>query len=147
MADSKLVMSMKKASRELRSKFLDSICNEMYESCWKDGFDPKGAEHYNHRIVGKTSFIGAVEVSSVLSYLHIDSTVVQFIQCFESRSKLGPFVWAYFTDEHEQQQGDSKSDPVAMIDLPSSRMQASRLLHQTKAILMVLVSVPLMLRQ
>ena len=32
MADSKLVMSMKKASRELRSKFLDSICNEMYEA-------------------------------------------------------------------------------------------------------------------
>ena len=73
-----------------------------------------------------------MEVSSVLSYLHIDSTVVQFIQCFESRSKLGPFVWAYFTDEHEQQQGASKSDPVAMIDLPSSRMQASRLLHATE---------------
>jgi len=32
MADSKLVTSMKNASRELRSKFIENICNEMYEA-------------------------------------------------------------------------------------------------------------------
>lgn len=67
------------------------------EQSWADGFDPRGAQHYNRRIVGKRSEIGAVEVSSCLSFLGIDSTVVQFIKCKESRSLLGSFVWAYFT--------------------------------------------------
>jgi len=66
------------------------------EKSWAEGFDSKGAEHYGHQIVGKRSEIGAVEVSSLLSYFHIDSVVVQFIVCKESRSKLGKFVWAYF---------------------------------------------------
>lgn len=66
------------------------------EDSWKDGFDERGAQHYNHRIVGKRSQIGAIEVSTILSYLHLDSTVVQFIKCRESRAMLGPFVWNYF---------------------------------------------------
>ena len=32
MADSKIVKSMKDASRELWSKFLENICSEMYEA-------------------------------------------------------------------------------------------------------------------
>ena len=32
MVDSKAVMSLKKASRELRSKFLESICIKIYEA-------------------------------------------------------------------------------------------------------------------
>jgi hypothetical protein len=66
------------------------------EQSWKDGFDANGAEHYRHRIVGTRSWIGAVEVSTVLSYLQLDSAVVQFIMCRESRKLLGPFVWNYF---------------------------------------------------
>ena len=66
------------------------------EQSWKDGFDAKGAEHYQHRIVGTESWIGAVEVSTILSYLHLDSAVIQFIICQESRTLLGPFVWNYF---------------------------------------------------
>lgn len=67
------------------------------EESWADGFDKKGAQHYNGSIVGRTSKIGAVEVSSCLAYLDIDSAVVQFIKCRESRSLLGDFVLAYFT--------------------------------------------------
>lgn len=66
------------------------------EQSWKDGFDAKGAEHYQHRIVGTRSWIGAVEVSTILSYLHLDSAVIQFIICRESRNLLGLFVWNYF---------------------------------------------------
>mmetsp|Transcript_24929 Transcript_24929/g.37179 ORF Transcript_24929/g.37179 Transcript_24929/m.37179 type:complete len:544 (-) Transcript_24929:188-1819(-) len=67
------------------------------EQSWADGFDPRGAKHYKNIIRGLKSQIGAVEVSSTLSYLQIDSVVAQFIHCHESRSLLGKFVWSYFT--------------------------------------------------
>jgi hypothetical protein len=67
------------------------------EQSWKAGFDPTGARHYGHKIVDRQSRIGAVEVSSVMSYWGLDSAVVQFIQCRESRELLPKFVRAYFT--------------------------------------------------
>jgi len=70
---------------------------EFLESAWKMGLDPRGAEHYGRKIVGKTDEIGAVEVNSILTSLHIDSVVIQFIRTKESRKLLGPFVWNYFT--------------------------------------------------
>ncbi len=67
------------------------------EECWAAGYDPRGAEHYQYRIVGKCSQIGAVEVSSVLTHqLGLDSTVIQFIKCIASRRLLPQFVWNYF---------------------------------------------------
>ena len=66
------------------------------EQAWKQGYDPKGSQFFRSKIVGKKSKIGAVEASSVLSYWHVDSTVVQFIVCRESRQMLGDFVWMYF---------------------------------------------------
>jgi len=68
------------------------------EDLWKCGFDERGAQHYRHRIVGKSSQIGAIEVSTILSYLYLDSAVVQFIKCKESKALLGPFVWQYFVN-------------------------------------------------
>lgn len=69
------------------------------EHSWSDGFDPRGARHFGHRIRGRTgrsSWIGAVEVSSLLSYFGVDSAVVQFIQTPKSRALLGDFVRSYF---------------------------------------------------
>lgn len=66
------------------------------EESWREGFDQTGAKHFNNRVQGKKSKIGALEVSSLLSYMNIDSTVVQFVACLESRSTLGNFVWEYF---------------------------------------------------
>jgi hypothetical protein len=66
------------------------------EQSWKAGFDPPGARHYGHKIVGRQSEIGAVEVSSVMSYWGLDSAVVQFLACRESRELLPKFVRAYF---------------------------------------------------
>ena len=70
------------------------------EQGWKEGFDSKGAEFFRNKIRGKKSKIGAVETSSLLSYWHIDSCIVQFIVCQESRGLLGEFVWKYF-EVHE----------------------------------------------
>ena len=67
------------------------------EQAWRKGFDPNGARHYNHKIVGKSSKIGAVEVSSVLTYWGLDSSVIQFVRCKESREMLPKFVRAYFS--------------------------------------------------
>ena len=78
---------------------LDQLKAHLEES-WSHGFDPQGARHFDNRIrdrTGRSSWIGAVEVSSLLSYLHVDSTVIQFIQCQESRALLGNFVWSYFS--------------------------------------------------
>lgn len=72
------------------------------EEAWNAGYDPKGAEHYKHRLVGKKSQIGAVEVSYCLLFLRIDCCIVQFIRCPESRTQLGPFCVAYFTKQHHQ---------------------------------------------
>ena len=67
------------------------------EDSWKEGFDPAGARHFNYTIVGRASKIGAVEVSSGLTYSGVDSTVVQFIRCRESRGMLSNFIKAYFS--------------------------------------------------
>lgn len=72
------------------------------EQAWAAGFDPKGAQFYRNRIVGKTSQIGAVEVSYTLLFLGIDCSVVQFVACPESRSQLGPFCAAYFSKRYHQ---------------------------------------------
>jgi Peptidase family C78 len=63
--------------------------------CW----DVRGAQHYQYKIVGKTgraAYVGAMEVATILWYWGVDATVVQFIQCHESRKLLPKFVQAYF---------------------------------------------------
>lgn len=67
------------------------------ELSWEQGFDTNGAQHYHHKIVGKSAWIGALEVSSCLSFMGIDSIVIQFIKCPESRQELGPFCLRYFS--------------------------------------------------
>jgi len=70
----------------------------LMESSWQAGFDSKGAKHYKNSIVGKSSWIGAVEVSATLSYLGLDSCVVQFVKCPTSRELLAAFCVLYFTN-------------------------------------------------
>jgi hypothetical protein len=68
------------------------------EEAWEEGFDPDGADHYRHGIVGKSgpsAKIGAMEVANLFWYHGIDATVIQFIKCAESRSLLPLFVLAY----------------------------------------------------
>ena len=74
-------------------------CQKFIEESWKEGFDSIGRKHFHNHMLGKKGHhaeIGAVEISSILSYLFVDSTVIQFIACYQSRSLLGHFVWTYF---------------------------------------------------
>jgi hypothetical protein len=69
------------------------------EDSWDEGFDPNGANHYRHKIVGKQSNsgkIGAMEVCNLFWYHGIDSVVIQFIKCYKSRQQLPYFIRNYF---------------------------------------------------
>ena len=69
------------------------------EQSWKAGFDQRAAKHYRNMIVGKTAWIGAAEVTSLLSFWGIDATLVQFVTCSQSRMLLPKFVKAYFAKQ------------------------------------------------
>lgn len=75
---------------------------QQLEACWKEGFDPDGANHFKHSVVGGPSPIGAVEVGSLFSFWWLDACVVEFIKCFDSRHLLAPFVYRYFCSGGQQ---------------------------------------------
>jgi hypothetical protein len=97
------------------------------EQCWAEGFDPDGARHYGGTIVGRRSWIGALEVSACLSYLGIDNMVVQFIRCFQSRQELEPFCVRYFSSLDEESSSSSSLTTVP----ESSRTRATALLQRS----------------
>jgi len=81
-----------------------STFQEHIENSWKmEGFDPKGAEYYNNKLRNSKSRIGAVEVASLFRYWYLDATIVQFAKTSSSRHMLGPFVWAYFATNSDQE--------------------------------------------
>eukprot|EP00550_Attheya_septentrionalis_P002053 CAMPEP_0198289370 /NCGR_PEP_ID=MMETSP1449-20131203/7570_1 /TAXON_ID=420275 /ORGANISM="Attheya septentrionalis, Strain CCMP2084" /LENGTH=468 /DNA_ID=CAMNT_0043987679 /DNA_START=179 /DNA_END=1586 /DNA_ORIENTATION=+ len=100
-----------------------SQLESLMENSWRDGFDGKGAEHFNNRMLGRKRKIGAAEVCSLFSYLSIDATVIQFIHCPQSRSLLGHFVWCYF-NVGAGRKANNDSGPS-----PSSTHYASELLR------------------
>jgi hypothetical protein len=67
------------------------------EQAWVEGFDPRGAQHYQHKLVDSRSKIGAVEVANLFWYWGLDASVVQFVYCDESRRLLPRFISAYFS--------------------------------------------------
>ncbi|KAL3757811.1 hypothetical protein ACHAWU_008926 [Discostella pseudostelligera] len=66
------------------------------EKLWRQGYDIRNALHHEYKLVGKKTWIGAVEVWSYLSFMRIDSIIVQFIKTSQNRALLGRFAWAYF---------------------------------------------------
>ena len=85
----------------------------LLERAWKEGFDPEGAKHYQGKIRGKSRWIGAVEVASLLTSLSVDCTVVQFARRDSSRRLLVDFLWQYFDSQsgfdrcqHDANNGD-----------------------------------------
>ncbi|XP_064412290.1 zinc finger-containing ubiquitin peptidase 1 isoform X3 [Latimeria chalumnae] len=45
----------------------------MIEGAWREGFDPQGASHFNNKLQGTRSWIGASEIYSLLSSLQVKS--------------------------------------------------------------------------
>ena len=81
---------------------------ETLEELWSKGYDRMGAEHYQYRIQNQCQWIGAVEVANYLSYQYrIDTTVIEFILCHESRSLLSSFCRCYFAKQSPTQHGST----------------------------------------
>lgn len=70
----------------------------LFEMSWREGFDRDGARHFNYKIQGSRAQIGAVEAASLLSFLSIDSVVVQFEKSRQHEWKFAAqFIWNYFS--------------------------------------------------
>lgn len=106
-----------------------------FEEAWRAGFDPRGADHFQKAMVGKRSWIGAVEVSSIMSYWGVDSAVIQFIRCRESREQLPGFVRAYFSKSLGKEAcpfctcGHKSSDSSGSGQVAGAMQCAQQLLH------------------
>ncbi|KYO18891.1 zinc finger with UFM1-specific peptidase domain protein isoform B [Alligator mississippiensis] len=50
----------------------------MIEDAWKEGFDPRGASHFNNRLRGTKAWIGACEIYSLLTSLRLKCRVIDF---------------------------------------------------------------------
>jgi Peptidase family C78 len=75
---------------------------ELMEMSWAAGYDRSGAEHFHYKMVGLSKWIGAVEVSNLLTFSGIENTVIEFILCHESRSLLSQFCSLYFSRVHQK---------------------------------------------
>ncbi|CAL8287286.1 unnamed protein product [Merluccius merluccius] len=50
----------------------------MIEAAWKEGLDPQGASHFNHRLQGTRAWIGATEIYALLTSLGIRASITDF---------------------------------------------------------------------
>nr|XP_015211367.1 PREDICTED: zinc finger with UFM1-specific peptidase domain protein isoform X1 [Lepisosteus oculatus]XP_015211375.1 PREDICTED: zinc finger with UFM1-specific peptidase domain protein isoform X1 [Lepisosteus oculatus] len=50
----------------------------MIEDAWREGADPQGAYHFNHKLQGSRAWIGATEIYSVLTSLRVKCRIVDF---------------------------------------------------------------------
>lgn len=56
------------------------------EKAWEAGFDTDGAAHFDHRLLGKSDWIGTTECAALLRFFGIRAMIVDFV-CREKNSK------------------------------------------------------------
>ncbi|XP_029959389.1 zinc finger-containing ubiquitin peptidase 1 isoform X2 [Salarias fasciatus] len=66
----------------LPEKLVPSIprLQRMIEEAWKEGLDPQGASHFDQRLQGTASWIGATEIYVLLTSLRISARIIDFHQ-------------------------------------------------------------------
>jgi hypothetical protein len=73
----------------------------MLENAWKEGFDPQGAKDFGQSVVESSKWIGTTEVHSLLAYLGVRSSIIDFHQPDDSKKKLHTkmmdWIESYFT--------------------------------------------------
>ncbi|XP_041963869.1 zinc finger-containing ubiquitin peptidase 1 isoform X1 [Alosa sapidissima] len=50
----------------------------LIEEAWKQGVDPAGAAHFNHRLQGTRAWVGSTEIYSLFTSLSVNARVVDF---------------------------------------------------------------------
>ncbi|KAI9282328.1 peptidase family C78-domain-containing protein [Sporodiniella umbellata] len=71
----------------------------LLEKAWKEGFDPLGAKQLKHHVFKTRKWIGTTEVYTLLAYLGIRSTIIDFHQPGPERLHKDMLDWiqSYFT--------------------------------------------------
>ncbi|ORE00926.1 DUF1671-domain-containing protein [Rhizopus microsporus var. microsporus] len=79
----------------------------LIENAWKEGFDPLGAKQLKNHVFKTRKWIGTTEVYTLLAYLGIRSTIIDFHQPGPERLHKDMFDWiqSYFTTEIETKKG------------------------------------------
>lgn len=98
----------------------------LLEEAWRDGFDPQGAAQLQHRVLGTQKWIGTTEVYTMLVYLGIRCTILDFNnnQAGTSHDIMMDWLQSYFesavTAPHSSSTGGGGSK-----DAFSTMMQTS----------------------
>ncbi|KAI8876590.1 DUF1671-domain-containing protein [Backusella circina FSU 941] len=72
----------------------------LIEEAWKEGFDPSGAAQLKHSVLRTRKWIGTTEVYTLLAYLGIRSTIIDFHNPGPGKlhTKLMDWVQSYFME-------------------------------------------------
>ncbi|KAM6279609.1 zinc finger-containing ubiquitin peptidase 1 [Porphyrio hochstetteri] len=76
----------------------------MIEDAWREGFDPRGASHFNNRLHGSRAWIGACEIYSLLTSLRIKCQIVDFHKPTGptgTHPRLFEWVLRYYSTDNE----------------------------------------------
>ncbi|XP_055020239.1 zinc finger-containing ubiquitin peptidase 1 isoform X2 [Boleophthalmus pectinirostris] len=72
----------------------------LIQEAWGEGLDPRGASHFNNRLQGTRAWIGATEIYSLLTSLHVRARIVDFHQPTgpgDTHPRLFEWVKQYFS--------------------------------------------------
>nr|XP_033792594.1 zinc finger-containing ubiquitin peptidase 1 isoform X2 [Geotrypetes seraphini] len=76
----------------------------MIEDAWKEGFDPRGASHFNGRLQGTKAWIGACEIYTLLTCLKLKCRILDFHLATGpggTHPRLFEWVWNYYCLDKE----------------------------------------------
>uniref|UniRef100_A0A6G1RRU0 Zinc finger with UFM1 specific peptidase domain n=1 Tax=Hypotaenidia okinawae TaxID=2861861 RepID=A0A6G1RRU0_9GRUI len=76
----------------------------MIEDAWRQGFDPRGASHFNNRLHGSRAWIGACEIYSLLTSLRIKCQIIDFHKPTGptgTHPRLFEWVLRYYSTDNE----------------------------------------------
>ncbi|KAI8885149.1 DUF1671-domain-containing protein [Backusella circina FSU 941] len=96
----------------------------MLENAWKEGFDPEGAKDFGQSVAESNKWIGTTEVYSLLAYLGVRSSIIDFHQPDNSKKKLHTkmmdWIESYFTSDVKRVENEKN---VYITDKPPLYLQ------------------------
>ncbi|KAI8577809.1 hypothetical protein K450DRAFT_250105 [Umbelopsis ramanniana AG] len=140
-----MLMTFLSKQRDQNVPILDGVVNIkglqlLLENAWKEGFDPAGAAQLEHRVYKTHKWIGTTEVYTMLAYLGIRCTILDFDRptgTNNSHDAMFDWIQSYFeegcseegklaeADARQQQAGKHKDRVVHITNRPPIYLQHS----------------------
>lgn len=100
----------------------------LLEEAWRDGFDPQGAFQLRHKVLGTQKWIGTTEVYTILAYLGVRSTILDFDanQTNTSHDIMMDWLQSYFAPGQKNSNSNN-----AFNALMQSSARSSKIVHVT----------------